>query len=314
MTEGQILKLKNIILYILNEFSGGIDYIKLYKILYFANKQQLTLTGIPIVHDNFKAWDYGPVPSFTGTLVKCFEENAPLKGDMKVFDGVLKVRKNKRVSSLVSPDAASIHPYTQQLLNNIIKKYKYTKSSQLSKESHDLAWYEAYHVKGGKFNGHTTINPISVARYANAEADVLDVLSSLYGKNAAYYNIADKDGVLDKYEETVIEINALMQMPEDWDGDGAYPIAHITGYNAIRILSQHRALIKLLDMVYPTPTGNIGIDWLNSKGKVSVEVSKGHIAFYYVSSDRQEVYDSPVLKFDDSAVEQLYEALEKLEQ
>ena len=44
MTEAQRNRLKNVVLYILKNFSGGADYIKLYKIMYFANREQLSAT------------------------------------------------------------------------------------------------------------------------------------------------------------------------------------------------------------------------------------------------------------------------------
>ena len=110
MTDAQRNRLKNVILYILNSFSGGADYIKLYKIMYFANRCQLAMIGVPIVCDNFKAWKFGPVPAFTGSVIKCFENETPLSQDMKIFRNVLRVRRNKLVKGLATPDVEGLRP------------------------------------------------------------------------------------------------------------------------------------------------------------------------------------------------------------
>ena len=64
-TSDQISKIKATLLYILNHFPQGVDYIKLFKILYFAQQDHLVKYARPIVEDSFCALKHGPVPSFT---------------------------------------------------------------------------------------------------------------------------------------------------------------------------------------------------------------------------------------------------------
>lgn len=58
----QILKIKAVVLYILKAFPEGVDYIHLFKVMYFAQQDQLKEYGLPIMYDTFVARKHGPVP------------------------------------------------------------------------------------------------------------------------------------------------------------------------------------------------------------------------------------------------------------
>lgn len=45
----QILKIKAVVLYILKAFPEGVDYIHLFKVMYFAQQDQLKEYGLPIM-------------------------------------------------------------------------------------------------------------------------------------------------------------------------------------------------------------------------------------------------------------------------
>lgn len=78
-TIDQILKIKAVVLYVLQAFKEGVDYIKLYKILYFAQREYLGNYGLCLLPDSFRARDYGPVPSLTNKVVKIAENSALMK-------------------------------------------------------------------------------------------------------------------------------------------------------------------------------------------------------------------------------------------
>ena len=63
-TRNEILKMRAVVLYVLQTFQEGVDYIKLFKILYFAQKEHLVKYGRGVIDDTFHALQYGPVPSF----------------------------------------------------------------------------------------------------------------------------------------------------------------------------------------------------------------------------------------------------------
>lgn len=54
-TIDQILKIKAVVLYILKAFPEGVDYIHLFKVMYFAQQNQLKEYGLPIIYDTFVA-------------------------------------------------------------------------------------------------------------------------------------------------------------------------------------------------------------------------------------------------------------------
>lgn len=309
----QYIRLRNIILYILNSFSNGTDYIKLYKILYFANKEQLAEVGVPVVSDNFKAWDFGPVPSFTGSVVKHLEADEDLMGEMRYFDGAIKVQHNQRVSALMKPDVDSIPEFTRNLLDNIIKKYKNRNSKQMSKESHDDAWFEAYETKGGKNNGTVIIDPVSIAKAGGAEEDILRLVQHVYSHNDEYLSVDEKPEIQNKVEETSFEINHLMRMTEGWDGDDADSIERLSAMNCREILARRNARTEYVDVIYPTPSGSICVDWKNNGAKVSLELCNSKLAFYYVSANKDEIFDSPMLEFNDDSLAHLFHYINKID-
>ena len=58
----QINKIETVVLYVLRNFPEGVDYIKLFKIIYFAQKEYLANYGKVLCPDTFKARTFGPVP------------------------------------------------------------------------------------------------------------------------------------------------------------------------------------------------------------------------------------------------------------
>ena len=66
MTKEEILKLKAVVLYILDK-SGEMDFIHLFKILYFAERKQYAEYGQHLVHDSFTStipiWSWFQMPS-----------------------------------------------------------------------------------------------------------------------------------------------------------------------------------------------------------------------------------------------------------
>ncbi len=115
-----------------------------------------------------------------------------------------------------------------------------------------------------------------------------------------------------KLKNAVLALQELAEMPEGWDGEEAFPIERATVLNCQYILSDKRAQDEFLTDVYPSPTGSVCMEWEKDGGKVSVEVSPNALAFYYVSADETEVYDSPIFAFGREAVENLYMYIGKL--
>ena len=69
MDKYDVDKLKAVTLYILKK-CGATDYIHLFKILYFAEREHYADYGKRIAKDTFIAMEHGPVPSFLYNALK----------------------------------------------------------------------------------------------------------------------------------------------------------------------------------------------------------------------------------------------------
>ena len=69
----QIQKIKAVVLYVLEKLGTGVDYIHLFKMMYFAQQNHLVVYGLPLMEDTFKARKHGPVPSVTYKVVRKVE-------------------------------------------------------------------------------------------------------------------------------------------------------------------------------------------------------------------------------------------------
>ena len=98
----QIAKIRAVVLYIMQSFTQGVDYIKLFKILYFAQQDHLVKYGKVIVEDSFRALKHGPVPAYTYKALQ-IAEGKPLDGNFDEFLSDIEVRDKKVYTSAV-PD------------------------------------------------------------------------------------------------------------------------------------------------------------------------------------------------------------------
>jgi uncharacterized phage-associated protein len=95
-TKDQILKIKAVVLYILKAFPEGVDYIHLFKVMYFAQQNQLKEYGLPIVYDTFVARKHGPVPTLTYKVLRGVEGKTELSSELKDFAASLDVELSVR--------------------------------------------------------------------------------------------------------------------------------------------------------------------------------------------------------------------------
>lgn len=138
-SQEQINKIKAVVLYILQHFNNGVDYIKLFKVMYFAQREYLATYGLTIVEDTFKARQLGPVPSLTYKVVKMAESGEKSK-DLKDFISSLHVTEEKKVYAMEKPDMDYIADMEKNELDKAIAKYKDMDSKELSQLSHDAAY------------------------------------------------------------------------------------------------------------------------------------------------------------------------------
>ena len=101
-TIDQILKIKAVVLYILKAFPEGVDYIHLFKVMYFAQQNQLKEYGLPIIYDTFVARKHGPVPTLTYKVLRGVKGKAEISSpELKDFADSLKIELSQDGHQLI---------------------------------------------------------------------------------------------------------------------------------------------------------------------------------------------------------------------
>lgn len=172
----EINKIEAVVLYVLQAFKEGVDYIKLYKILYFAQRGYLGNYGLILLPDSFRARDYGPVPSLTNKLVKMSEKQCSDENGVGLTDFVDAIEvKGQRIFAKKSPNMDMLADMEVSMLDECIEKYKNMDSMDLSEMSHDSAWSHANNSrKDDPDKDYLTV--IDIARAGNAPKELVDYI------------------------------------------------------------------------------------------------------------------------------------------
>lgn len=144
-TKDEILKMRAGVLYVAQAFEGGIDFIKLFKILYFAQREHLVKYGRGIIGDTFHALKLGPVPSFIYKALQIVQGKMEREKDFELFLKGITVDSSTLIKTTEKPDIEELSESDIYCLDKYIKKYKNYNSYVLSGRSHyDSAWKQAY--------------------------------------------------------------------------------------------------------------------------------------------------------------------------
>ena len=169
----QIAKMRAVLLYIMQSFPHGVEFIKLFKILYFAQQDHLLKYGKVLIEDSFKALKHGPVPTYTYKALQ-IAEGKPLEGNFEEFLTGIEVR-DKKVYTSAKPDMDYISGADKRCLDAAIEKYKDTDPYDLSDLSHDSAWEEAMaRIQDDPQKNFITI--IDIARAGKATKEMVDYI------------------------------------------------------------------------------------------------------------------------------------------
>lgn len=153
MTRDEILKLKAATLYVLKQSGGELDFIHLFKILYFAEREHYATYGKHLIKDTFCALERGPVPSFLYDAVKVAigVNSCPSQSPLRIIASALSpaggeccyyIIQAKEEPDMDELSRASIASLDKSIAENLSKD-----SKQLSIDSHDEAWSEAWTTK-----------------------------------------------------------------------------------------------------------------------------------------------------------------------
>ncbi len=177
-TKNQILKIKAAILYVLKIFPEGVDYIKLFKILYFAQQEHLVKYGKPIIDETFYALKHGPVPSFSYKVFQASEGKQKMSDDFSIFLEGIKVNCKDNVVSIFAQTEADMDELSIsniKCLDNSINKHKDIDPYDLSELSHDKAWKEAYN-RAQNDPEKNVITLIDIAKAGGAQKPIINYI------------------------------------------------------------------------------------------------------------------------------------------
>lgn len=184
----QINKIEAVVLYILQHFKEGLDYIKLFKIMYFAQREYLAANGICIVEDTFKARLKGPVPALTYKVMKLVENGEIMDEeghDLEHFVSSIEVGNDQIVHAKGHPDMDYIPDMEKEELDKIINECKDKDSETLSQLSHDKAYSKVIkQMKDDPQKDVLTI--IDIARAGGASKAMVDHIREVQLIKAAF--------------------------------------------------------------------------------------------------------------------------------
>ena len=149
-TTDQILKIKATVLYVLGQMPQGVDYIHLFKILYFAQQKHLVTYGMPLMEDTFCARKHGPVPTLTYKVLKASEKGQTFEQqDIQDFMCGVKVELrdgHQMVMAIQRADMDELSKSDVLVLDECIDRLRSIDAFDLSDLSHDKAWLKAKRI------------------------------------------------------------------------------------------------------------------------------------------------------------------------
>lgn len=177
----QIQKIKAVVLYILQHAGGYMDYIHLFKIMYFSQQKHLTIYAMPLMADTFAAKKHGPVPTLTYKVMRGLEGKAAITSkELKDFVESLFITMQDghpvvHIKEGVLCDTDELSTSNIKMLDSAIEKYKDMNSFDLSDLSHDTAWLNAW-SKTEETGEDTKMTLYEIAKAGGATKEMLNVI------------------------------------------------------------------------------------------------------------------------------------------
>lgn len=135
--------------YLADAVGGDVDYVKLLKLVYLADREALRRYGHPITYDDHLALQMGPVPDDTYQVLE-HKESAPHWCEAIKIVG----EKGHRVvlPIIKSEDAAKVFsPAEREILDGIVRQHGHKSRQRLISETHRLReWQQVRNVRQAK--------------------------------------------------------------------------------------------------------------------------------------------------------------------
>ena len=128
----------NALLYVANRVKRK-DFHKIFKVIYFADRQHLADWGRPITGDTYIAMEAGPVPSRLYDMMKIVRGDSYMS-DTEGLGQYFQVENWMYVRPLVDADLNKLSPNEQKALADSIAQYSSLSYDEIKEKSHDVAW------------------------------------------------------------------------------------------------------------------------------------------------------------------------------
>lgn len=132
------IKTLNALLFVVNRVQRK-DFHKIFKIIYFADRQHLADWGRPITGDTYIAMEAGPVPSRLYDMLKIVRGDSYLP-DTEGLGRFFQIENWMYVKPLKDADLNELSPNEQEALSEAISKYANLSYDEIKEKSHDVAW------------------------------------------------------------------------------------------------------------------------------------------------------------------------------
>ncbi len=132
------IKTLNALLYVANRVQRK-DFHKIFKIIYFADRQHLADWGRPITGDTYIAMEAGPVPSRLYDMLKIVRGDSYMS-DSEGLGRYFQVENWMYVNPLQDADLNKLSANEQEALSEAINKYSSLSYDEIKEKSHDVAW------------------------------------------------------------------------------------------------------------------------------------------------------------------------------
>ena len=132
------VKTLNALLFVANRVRRK-DFHKIFKIIYFADRQHLVDWGRPITGDTYIAMEAGPVPSHMYDMLKIVRGDSYMP-DSEGLNRYFKVENWMYVNPLQDADFAQLTLSEREILSEAILKYADLSYDELKEKSHVVAW------------------------------------------------------------------------------------------------------------------------------------------------------------------------------
>lgn len=160
-------KALNALLFVANRVQRK-DFHKIFKIIYFADRQHLADWGRPITGDTYIAMDAGPVPSRLYDMLKIVRGDSYLP-DTEGLSRYYQIENWMYVKPLQDADLNELSPNEQEELSEAIEKYASLSYDEIKEKSHDVAWRSTAR--------DFAINWDSIAREAGLDSEDLECVN-----------------------------------------------------------------------------------------------------------------------------------------